>query len=144
MKVSMSLQYHPEPGTIVVCNFHGFVAPEMVKKRPAVVISPRLRNRGNLCTIVPCSTSEPPRISSYHFKLHVDPPLPSPYDSSFQRIKADMVYTVSFDRLTLPFKGKDSSGKRIYDVRVIDKSDLIKIQECVLHGIGLSRLTGYL
>lgn len=140
----MALQYHPEPGTIVVCNFRGFVAPEMVKKRPAIVISPRLRNRGNLCTIVPCSTSEPPRISSYHFKLYVDPPLPKPYDSSFQWIKADMICTVSFDRLNIPFKGKDRSGKRIYDVRIIDKSELIKIQECVLHGIGLSRLTGYL
>jgi len=28
----MAIQYHPEQGTIVVCDFDGFVAPEMVKR----------------------------------------------------------------------------------------------------------------
>jgi len=55
-----------------------------------------------------------------------------------------MVYTVSFDRLILPHNGKDQSGKRCYDVRVIDAADLLKIQECILHGLGLTRLTDYL
>ena len=55
-----------------------------------------------------------------------------------------MVYTVSFDRLFMPFNGKDDSGKRIYDVRIIDKSDLIKIQQCLLHGLGMTVLTDYL
>ncbi len=140
----MALQFHPEQGTIVICDFRGFIAPEMVKRRPVVVVSPRLRSRANLCTIVPLSTSEPTKVAAYHFKLHVSPPLPAPYDSSFHWVKADMIYTVSFDRLTLPFKAKDASGKRIYDIRVIDKADLTKIQECVLHGIGLSTLTAFL
>ena len=140
----MAIHSHPEIGTIVICDFKGFVPPEMVKRRPALVVSPRLRRRGKLCTIVPLSTSVPPDVAAYHFKLHVDPPLPPPYDSSFHWVKADMLYTVSFDRLDLPFNGKDPSGKRIYDVRVIDKADLIKIQECILHGLGLSGLTGYL
>lgn len=55
-----------------------------------------------------------------------------------------MIYTVSFDRLSLPFGDKDVNGKRIYDVRVIDKDDLIKIQQCLLHGLGLTKLTDYL
>lgn len=56
-----------------------------------------------------------------------------------------MIYTVSFDRLFLMTHGiKDSSGKRIYDQRVIDKADLLKIQQAVLHGIGLMALTAYL
>lgn len=55
-----------------------------------------------------------------------------------------MVYTVSFDRLSLPFDGKDAQGKRKYELRVLDRADLLKIQECVLHGIGLSSLTAYL
>jgi hypothetical protein len=29
-------------------------------------------------------------------------------------------------------------------VRVIDKADLLKIQEAMLHGLGLTTLTGYL
>lgn len=140
----MTIQFNPEQGTILVCDFHGFVTPEMVKRRPVVVVSPRLRNRENLCTVVPLSTTPPREVSAYHFKLHVAPLLPAPYNADFHWVKADMVYTVSFDRLSLLFDGKDGSGKRIYDVRVIDKSDLLKIQSCVLHGLGLSTLTDYL
>jgi uncharacterized protein YifN (PemK superfamily) len=140
----MAIQFHPEQGTIVICDFKGFVPPEMVKRRPAVIISPRLRNRGKLCAIVPLSTTHPRPIASYHYKLHVDPVLPKPYNANFHWVKADMIYTVSFDRLYLPFEKKDGSGKRNYDVRVIDKSDLIKIQQCLLHGLGLTNLTDYL
>jgi len=140
----MAIQYHPEPGAILICDFTGFTSPEMVKRRPVIVVSKRLRNRGRLCTVVPCSTTEPTKICDYHFKLHVSPPLPRPYDSSHQWVKADMIYTVAFSRLFLPHNGKDASGKRIYDARIVDKADLIKIQESVLHGIGLSQLTPYL
>jgi uncharacterized protein YifN (PemK superfamily) len=80
----------------------------------------------------------------YHHRLVIDPVLPEPYDAEICWVKADMLYTVSFDRLHFPFKGKDGNGKRIYDVRVIDKADLLKIQQCVLHGIGLTALTDYL
>lgn len=140
----MGISYHPEQGTIVICDFKGLVAPEMVKRRPAVVISPRLRNRTNLCTIVPLSTTNPNPIATYHHKLHVDPVLPHPFTSPFHWVKADMVYTVAFHRLYLPFDGKNAQGQRNYDVRVIDKADLIKIQQCMLHGLGLTELTDYL
>lgn len=140
----MAIQFNPEQGTILICDFDGFKAPEMIKRRPVVVVSPRLRKRDGLCTVVPLSTTPPQEISSYHFKLHVSPVLPAPYDADFHWVKADMIYTVSFRRLFLPFDGKDQSGKRNYDVRVIDKADLLKIQECLLHGIGLGALTDYL
>lgn len=137
----MPLNYHPSIGTIVICDFQGFVAPEMVKRRPAVVISPRLRSREGLCTIVPLSTTIPPKIELYHHKLIVDPPLPSPYDSGWHWVKGDMIYTVSFSRLSLPFLGKDSFGKRQYDQRVVGKEDLLAIQQCVIHALGFSDLT---
>ena len=140
----MGIQFHPEQGTILICDFKGFVPPEMIKRRPVVVVSPRLRKREGLCTIVPLSTTPPKEVAAYHFKLHVAPTLPAPYNSDFHWVKADMVYTVSFDRLFLPFGCKDGGGKRIYDVRVIDKADLLKIQQCLLHGLGLSALTDYL
>jgi uncharacterized protein YifN (PemK superfamily) len=70
--------------------------------------------------------------------------LPAPYNAVFHWVKADMLYTVAFSRLHLPFDGKDVSGKRNYDVRVIDPADLLKIQEAVLHGLGLPRLTSYI
>lgn len=140
----MAIQFHPEQGTILACDFTGFIPPEMIKRRPVVVVSPRLRKRGGLCAVVPLSTTPPNPVCPYHFKLHVTPALPSPYDSAFHWVKADMVYTVAFDRLHLLFNGKDESGRRKYDVRVVDKADLMKIQACVLHGLGLTRLTSYL
>lgn len=140
----MSLPYHPEQGTIIICDFKGFIDPEMNKRRPAIVVSPRLRQRGRLCAIVPLSTTPPSQIMPYHFKLHVDPVLPEPYNANFHWVKADMIYTVSFDRLSRLFSGKDATGKRIYDDRVIDKADLLKVQECILHGLGLTALTAYL
>jgi|TARA_B100000315_G_C14563195_1_gene581580 uncharacterized protein YifN (PemK superfamily) len=140
----MALHYNPEPGTIVICDFHGFIVPEMIKRRPVLIVSPRLRNREGLCTIVPFSTTTPTKIMPYHYRLHLDPPLPSPYTTQSQWVKCDMIYTVAFERLYLLRAGKDSDGKRIYDVRVVDKADLIKINECILHGLGMASLTKYL
>lgn len=141
----MAIQFHPEQGSILICDFRGMESPEMTKRRPVIVISPRLRRRDGLCTVVPMSTTEPFKIESYHYRLHTTPSLPAPYVSPIHWIKADMLYTVSFDRLSLMSHGaKDASGKRIYDQRVIDPADLLKIQAAVLQGIGLTALTDYL
>ncbi len=140
----MPLAYHPEIGTIVICDFKGFIYPEMLKRRPAVIISPRFRHRDWLCTIVPLSTTPPDPIQAYHCKLKLDKPLPEPYNASVHWVKGDMVATVSFKRLTLPFDGKDVSGKRKYVINVVDSADLRNIRECVLHSIALSHLTGHL
>ena len=140
----MAIQFHPESGSILICDFEGMKTPEMVKRRPVVVISPRLKNRSGLCTVVPLSTTEPEKVQSYHYKLHTIPPLPEPYASSSHWVKADMIYTVSFTRLSLLFTKKDNNGTRVYDQRVIDPADLLKIRAAVLHGIGLTNLTDYL
>ncbi|MEI6730857.1 MAG: type II toxin-antitoxin system PemK/MazF family toxin, partial [Pseudomonadota bacterium] len=49
----MAIKYHPNPGTVLTCDFSGMIEPEMIKERPVVVISPRLCSRTGLCTIVP-------------------------------------------------------------------------------------------
>ena len=136
----MAIHFHPEIGTIVVCDFTGFVSPEMTKRRPAIVISPRFRDRGELCTVVPLSTTPPPVVMPYHYQIKIEPALYEPYNHDVHWVKADMVYSVSFARLYLPNR-KDEQGKRIYDIRVIKNEDLIAIQKCVLHGIGLTALT---
>lgn len=74
----------------------------------------------------------------------MDPVLPEPYNAEIQWVKADMLYTMSFDRLSLPFCGKDDSGKRIYDDRVLDAKDFLEIQKCLLGGIGLAESTDLL
>ena len=124
----MSIPFHPQIGTIVICDFHGFVVPEMVKRRLAVVISPKLKNRDRLCTIVPLSTTEPIPLMPYHYKLIIDNPFPPPYNSPFQWVKADMFATVSFKRLFIPFSGKDMQGKRKYIVKIVNDLDLKKIK----------------
>jgi mRNA interferase MazF len=101
------------------------------------VLSPRLRTRGRLCTVVPCSTTPPVPVKEYHHKITISPPLPHPYDEETMWIKADMIYTVSFERLSLPFTGKDESGKRIYDNRKVSDADLLRIQQCALKALGL-------
>ena len=47
----MGISYPVGPGTILRCDYSrgGFQPPEMVKARPAVVISPRLPHRAGLC-----------------------------------------------------------------------------------------------
>jgi hypothetical protein len=71
----------------------------------------------------------------------MDPVLLDPYGSEFQWVKADMLYTMSLDRLSFPFCGKGDDGKRIYDVHILHAKDLLEIQKCLLHGLGLSALT---
>lgn len=49
----MAIRFPVSPGTILLCDYAtGFRAPEMVKRRPAVVISPHLRHRDRLCSVV--------------------------------------------------------------------------------------------
>ncbi len=59
-------------------------------------------------------------------------------------VKADMLATVSFKRLTLPFSGKGADGKRQYIKMVISGHDFESIQKCILNAIGLNNLTQYI
>ena len=111
--------------------------PEMTKRRPVIVISPKMKDRYGLCTVVPLSTTPPRPVKSYHMRLQTRPTLPHPYDCEFHWVKADMVYTVGFERLFVPCDGKDESGKRIYDQRVVSSEELAQIQQCLLLGLGL-------
>jgi uncharacterized protein YifN (PemK superfamily) len=141
----MAIQFHPQPGTILICDFQGMQEPEMVKRRPVVVISPRLRNRGNLVSVVPLSSTRPDDSYPYHHQLRFEPPLPAPYDDPTCWVKGDMVYTVAFYRLFVPQLGKDpKTGKRQSDIRVLTDGELTSVMSCVLNGIGLGHLTDHL
>jgi mRNA interferase MazF len=133
----MAINFHPAIGTIVACDFNGLNTPEMTKRRPVIIISPRFRNRDSLCTIVPISTTPPSKVMPYHYKLILDPPLPKPYNNPICWVKGDMIYTLATERMHMLFIGKDENGKRIYDNRIVEACDLIKIQKCILHGLGL-------
>jgi mRNA interferase MazF len=140
----MALKFHPEPGTILVCDFTGMKAPEMVKTRPVVVVSPRLKHRDGLLTVVPLSTTPPPHICDYHCEITLAPPLPEPFDRATVWVKCDMIYNVAFWRLELIRTARDHTGKRKYLQRIVAAGDMAKIRACLLHGLGLGHLTKHL
>ena len=66
----MPLTFHPHPGMVPICGINtGFKAPEMIKRRPVVVISPRPRGLNPLCTIVPLSTTAPNTVEPFHYRM---------------------------------------------------------------------------
>lgn len=131
----MALKYPPRPGAVLKCDYRGgFEPPEMVKTRCVVVISPRFPKRKGLATVVPLSTTPPRPVMGYHCTIRFDPPLPRPFDGIEKWVKADMVATVSEDRLSALFSKVD--GKRIFDNRKVSDEDLARIRECVRFAIG--------
>lgn len=113
----MALRFHPKPGVVLRCDFStGFQPPEMVKARPVVVISPSLKGRDGLVTVVPLSSTPRTQVQNYHFQL---PRNCLPQLGAFQQkdswVKGDMVYTVAMGRLDLyRLNKRGPGGKRLY------------------------------
>jgi len=111
----MPLAYHPKIGEILLCDYEtGFIPPEMTKRRPVVTISPRLRRRDNLVTVIPLSTTAPNWIENYHCEIELLQVLPKPFDSKIMWAKCDMVATVArtrLDRFKDPANGRGTQHK---------------------------------
>jgi mRNA interferase MazF len=143
----MPLRYHPRPGQILMCDFSkGFVAPEMVKTRPVVVLSPTMEGRQNIVTIVPLSSTKPEKIMPFHCQL---PKSSLPMINIFQEqdtwVKGDMIYSVGFSRLEpIRLGRRQSDGKREYFTNKLGRERMREIYACVLHGLNLGILAQYL
>ncbi|PAX07563.1 type II toxin-antitoxin system PemK/MazF family toxin [Sphingomonas lenta] len=127
----MPLQYSVKPKTILLCDYSmgGFKPPEMVKRRPAVVLVGDLPGRGRLHTVVPLSGTESDPRYRYHCRIELAQPLPEPFAERVWWVKADMTTTVGLDRLDLFRTDRDQYGKRKYltNLRVSDEQfDLIR------------------
>jgi uncharacterized protein YifN (PemK superfamily) len=141
----MALTFHPDPGAIFVCNYNtGFIAPEMIKTRLCVVITPRLRRRDGLCTVVPLSTTDPLDICDYHRRIAFPRELPKPWQGPEKWAKCDMFSTVGYGRLTPIGVGKDQYGKRKYIYPKVTVDQLRDIREGVLCALMLQKLTAHL
>lgn len=140
----MPILFQPNAGMILVCDYRGSVFPEMQKVRPVVVVSPAFKRRPKLCAVVPLSTTDPDPVENYHLLLTLDPPLPRPFDSSQVWVKADMISTVSHDRLDRLRAGRNAAGQRTYTMRRVSAADLAAINAAMLEGLGLGRLTPHL
>lgn len=140
----MSIEYHPARGSIVMVDYgKGFKIPEMDKPRLAVVLSPEIRARVKLVTVVPLSLTEPETILPFHKQIDIPFELPK-WGNQPRWIKGDMVNAVGFHRVSLLRFDKDQQGKRTYQTSVLDDDMFKVVKRCVLHGMGLSTLTKYL
>jgi len=88
----MALYKQPNIGSIVMCDFQGYIEPEIVKIRPVVVIAKHPHN-SKLITVVPLSTTKPSEIANFHFELI------SPIDRLTVWAKCDLIYTISIERI---------------------------------------------
>jgi len=139
----MTLPFNPSQGLIVICDFDGLKAPEMVKRRPSIVVSPRSRRSTGLCTVIPCSATAPVPELAHHFQLGINPPLPQPYPEPNVWVKCDMIYTVSFARLNLPWY-RAVDGSRQYINQYVSEDDLLSIQRCMLTYLGFAEAARFL
>jgi len=141
----MAIRYPVGPGTLLLCNYDtGFREPEMVKRRPVVVVSPRLPYRDNLCAVVPLSLTAPGKPQNYHCQVILEAPLPSPWDSPTAWIKGDMIATVCYSRLDLFQTSRDHTGRRKYLHPKLNLEQMKTVHSAILHGIGLRTLTFHL
>lgn len=130
------ITFYPKKGQILRCDFTGFKVPEMVKIRPIIIMVPQLQGRKELVTVVPISSKDPHEKLKWHYELDNKymPPFKKPYKKSW--VKADMIYTVGFFRLSLYTIGKDSKGKRIYFKKVLPKNIFNNIKKAMLKTLG--------
>lgn len=141
----MAITYHPKAGAILVCDYQtGFRAPEMVKRRCCVVITPRLRRRGGLCTVVPLSTTPPKPAEDYHYELQLEEELPRPWEGPSKWAKCDMLATVGYERLSPIGVGRQADGRRRYIYPHVTREQLKEIRRAVLCALALPELTAHL
>lgn len=143
----MAIKFHPNPGQVLMCNFEkGFKQPEIVKKRPVLVLSPNLKGRTGLVTVGVLSSTEPQSIEDYHWVL---PERFLPQGKYFQGkttwLKGDMIYTVSFERLEAIYIGQDrATGKRKYFKDRLSRKSMKEAYSCVLSGMNLGHISQYI
>lgn len=112
-----------------MCDFHGYVVPEMIKRRPVVVLARNRQNR-QLVTVVPLSTTQPNPIEPHHHEL-ARSPLPNAREVRCWA-KCDMVATVSLGRLD-----RCKAGKGQYVVPELPVADLAAIRAAVAIALGV-------
>ena len=134
----MPIPFQPKPRTVVYCDFSGYIPPEMIKRRPVVVLAAHKRN-AKLVAVVPLSTTRPNPVEEHHFQLLQNPLA----DSEMKEVwaKCDMVAVVSTKRLELiPTGRRLSNGQREYVTSKIGQDQFDAIRKGVALALGLTSL----
>jgi uncharacterized protein YifN (PemK superfamily) len=133
----MALPYHPKPGTVVICDYSsGFQPPEMIKRRLAVTISPKLKHRNDLVTVVPLSSSAPQKMENWHCRIELA--IPPPWGDGPRWAKCDMLATVGYHRLNLPHTCHAVTGSRQYVQIELAANVVAELRRAVAHALGLA------
>lgn len=131
----MTIRYPPFYGQVLICAFPDcHVSPEMTKRRPVICLSPTNRDRYNLVTVVPLSTTES-KNDDFAVKVTLEKSVSEHFNAIECWAKCDMLYTFSFSRFSLPGRGKDANGNRLYSRIIIDKETMKEIVEKVTKSI---------
>lgn len=127
----MSIQYHPDLGEALWCEYDG-LAPEMIKRRLAIVLTPKACQRLRITTVVPISTTPPDIVRPWHVRLGRDP-LPNAKPGTVW-VKCDMISVVSFARLS----GYHTrwNGRREYRKLRVTPAEIRAIRDGVLSALG--------
>jgi uncharacterized protein YifN (PemK superfamily) len=134
----LALRFHPKQGTLVLVRFdQTFKPPEMVKTRPCIVVSKRIKQRPNLVTVVPLSTTAPAPAMPYHCEIPIEMTLPGRWAADTCWVKGDMIYALSFERVDLFNLGRGSDGRRVYQTETVSERIFRDVRQCVLAGLGI-------
>ncbi len=135
----MALKFAPRVGAVLLCDYSlgGFRPPEMVKRRPVVVLSPRLRHRDGLVSVVPLSTTPPSRVVAYVVPLTLRPSPPAPFDAPGCWAKCDMVSCVGFGRLDFFRTRRGYARRREYLKLELTADQLNQVRGGVKRALGL-------
>lgn len=131
----MALRFQPSPGTILNCDFAGYIVPEIVKTRQVVVIWKHKTN-AKLVYIVPLSTT-PPHTPELAHELSCLP-IPRQGQPADTRIwvKCDMVYTVSTDRLSMPVNRASRRNSAPININIATP-DLMEVRQRIAKALRL-------
>ena len=125
----MPVHAQPSPNTVLMCDFNGYIDPEINKKRPVVIVSRHPHNR-RLVSIVPLSTTQPTILSDYHHEII------SPLNHTQCWAKCDLIYTISIDRLDR-CKVIENGEKQWTAKLSLNEDDYNKIRQSVAKYLGM-------
>ena len=140
----------PKPGQVFVCDFSGYVKPEMVKLRRVVVISPR-HTGAPLALVVPISTQTPREILPIHVRLPGGAVYRCFTGVEEVWVKADLIAHVRYDRLNkvrIPildgFGNPIRSRYEFLPTTTLSPEHFKAVRGAVLHALGLGHLASEL
>jgi len=119
----------PVPGMVLMCDFDGYVAPEMIKNRHVIVISPKTINALGTMVVVPVSSIEPKPVAKYH--VHFAANSYACFTPGEQHwAKCNMIAHVRYDRLDRV------KANGAWCTPSISDAHLAEVRSAVRHAIG--------